>query len=76
MTYQVQLDDAKARLHDLIEAAIRGERVFILEHDQPVVQLVPVELQRRQAKFGSAQGMVAMAEDFDAPLDDFEPYEP
>jgi len=42
MTYQVQLKDAQARLRDLVEAAIRGEHVFILEDDQPVVQLVPV----------------------------------
>ena len=76
MTYQVKLDEAKARLHDLIEAAIRGEHVFILEDDQPVVQLVPVGPRKRQAKFGSARGLMTMADDFDAPLADFDPYAP
>jgi antitoxin (DNA-binding transcriptional repressor) of toxin-antitoxin stability system len=70
MTYQVQVDDAKARLRDLIEAAIRGEHVYILEDDQPVVQLVPVGPRKRQAKFGSAKGLITVADDFDAPLAD------
>lgn len=76
MTYQVKLDEAKARLPDLIEAAIRGENVFILKDDHPVVQLVPLEPLKRQAQFGSAQGLVVMAEDFDAPLEDFNEYMP
>jgi len=44
MMYQVKLDEAKVRLPDLIEAAVRGEGVFILKDDHRVVQLVPVEL--------------------------------
>jgi antitoxin (DNA-binding transcriptional repressor) of toxin-antitoxin stability system len=76
MTYQVKVDDAKVRLLDLIEAAFKGEDVFILKDDQQVVQLVPVELPKRTPQFGSAKGLVAMAEDFDAPLEDFADYMP
>ncbi len=76
MTYQVKLDEAKVRLLDLIGAAIRGEDVFILKDDHPVVQLVPLESPKRHPQFGSAKGLVVMAEDFDAPLEDFSEYMP
>lgn len=76
MMYQFKLDEAKICLPDLIEAAIRGEEVFILKDDHPVVQLVPVKPPKRHPKFGSAKGLVVMAEDFDAPLEDFSEYMP
>ena len=65
MTYQVKLDEAKVPLLDLIEAAIRGENVLILKDDRPVVQLTPVEPPKRHPQFGSAKGLVVVAEDFD-----------
>jgi antitoxin (DNA-binding transcriptional repressor) of toxin-antitoxin stability system len=75
MTYQVKLDEAQVRLLDLIEAAVRGEGVFILKDDHPVVRLVPVEPLKRHPQFGSAQGLVVMADDFDTPLEDFSEYQ-
>ncbi len=76
MTYCVKLDEAKVHLLDLIEAAIRGEEVFILKDDRPVAQLVPLQPPKRHPQFGSAKGLVVMAEDFDAPLEDFSEYMP
>jgi antitoxin (DNA-binding transcriptional repressor) of toxin-antitoxin stability system len=72
--YQVKLDDAKGRLLALINAAIRGEKVLIFKDDQQVVQLVPVAPPERHPQFGSAKGLVVIADDFDAPLKDFEGY--
>jgi antitoxin (DNA-binding transcriptional repressor) of toxin-antitoxin stability system len=74
--YQVKLDDAKSKLLALINAAIEGEKVFIFKDDQQVVQLVPVAPPERHPQFGSAKGLIVMAEDFDAPLKDFEGYMP
>jgi antitoxin (DNA-binding transcriptional repressor) of toxin-antitoxin stability system len=74
--YKVKLDEAKIRLLDLIEAAIKGEDVFILKDNQQTVQLVPVELPKRRPQFGSAKGLIEMADDFDAPLADFKEYIP
>lgn len=72
---QVSLDEAKLYLLDLINAVLKGETVVILKDRQEAVQLVPVApLARRQ--FGSAQGLVVMAENFDAPLPDFNEYMP
>jgi prevent-host-death family protein len=74
--YQVSLDEAKRRLLDLVEAAIKGEKVLIVKEDRQMVQLVPVEPPKRRPQFGSARGLVVMADDFDAPLADFNEYMP
>jgi len=74
--YQVSLNEAKTRLLDLIEAALKGENVFIFREDRQMVQLVPVEPPKRQPQFGSAKGLIVMANDFDAPLADFDAYMP
>lgn len=74
--YQVSLNEAKTRLLDLIEAALKGENVFIFREDRQMVQLVPVEPPKRQPQFGSAKGLIVMADDFDAPLADFDEYMP
>ncbi len=67
--YQVTFDEAKGKLLALIDAAIRGERVLIFKDDQEVVQLVPVVLPERRPQFGSAKGLIMMADDFDAPYE-------
>ena len=76
--YQINADEAKSRLPDLIEAALRGETVYIAEDDQHVVQLVPVVMpgspSTGRPTFGSARGTVVMSDDFDAPLADFDAY--
>ena len=70
---QVNVEEAKVRLLDLINAVLRGETVVILKAPQEAVQLVPAfPMGRRQ--FGSAKGLVKMTEDFDAPLPDFNEY--
>lgn len=71
--YQVNLAEAITRLRDLINAAISGEAVFI-KNDHQVVQLVPVAPPQRCPQFGSAKGLITMADDFGAPLADFEEY--
>ena len=74
--YQVKLEEAKSRLLALINAAIKGEKVLIWTDDQQAVQIVPITPPTRRAQFGSAKGLIAMADDFDAPLPDFAEYVP
>ena len=74
--HAVTLDEAKARLPDLIEAAIGGSEVVIIRSDRSMVRLVPVTGAKSRPQFGSARGLVTMAEDFDAPLEDFAGYMP
>ena len=71
---QVTVDEAVIHLSDLIEAAVRGEDVFITKDEQHSVQLVPRVSKKRTRHFGSAKGLIIMGEDFDAELPDFREY--
>ncbi|MDP9371897.1 MAG: DUF2281 domain-containing protein [Chloroflexota bacterium] len=67
---QINLDEAKERLPDLIDAVIGGETVFIVGDGGRVAQLVPVAQPRRPRRAGSAKGLIWIAEDLDEPLED------
>jgi prevent-host-death family protein len=72
----VTLKDAQAHLAELIGELVPGEEIVITENEKPVARLVaekPAPLQPRVP--GSAKSMIAyMADDFDAPLEDFKEY--
>jgi prevent-host-death family protein len=68
---QVSLDDARARLTDLVAAALRGEEVVIAQADQPLVRLTPIQPPKPRPTFGSAKGLIVLGPEFDDPLDDF-----
>jgi len=72
----VTLPEAQARLPELLAAAERGEEIVITRDEQPGIKLVPVgPTGKPQPQFGSAKGMILhIADDFDAPLEDFEEY--
>ncbi len=68
----VTVEDAQSRLSELLAAAARGEDVVITRQNQPAVKLVPVGAAKPRPLFGSAKGSILyMADDFDAPLEDF-----
>jgi len=54
-------------------AKLRGERVKDQEYK---VKLVSVKKNQRHPQFGSAKGLITMADDFDAPLENFKEYMP
>lgn len=70
----IPIDEAQARLPELFREAARGSDVVITGEDGAAIRLVPVQV-HGQPRFGSARGLFTMADDFDAPLEDFEPYE-
>ena len=72
--HQVSIEEASTTLPDLIEAAVGGDEVLIAKDDQNIVRLVPVTGTKPAPQFGSAQGLITMAEDFDLPLEDFDEY--
>jgi antitoxin (DNA-binding transcriptional repressor) of toxin-antitoxin stability system len=69
------IQEAQARLPELIHRLSPGEEVVITEHDQPVARLV-IHPAKKQwpCKAGSAQGKIWMAADFDEPLVEFKEY--
>jgi antitoxin (DNA-binding transcriptional repressor) of toxin-antitoxin stability system len=72
---KVAFDEAQARLRQLIEEALGGEEVFVALEDGSSVQIVGREAAPARPRFGSSRGKFVMADDFDAPLEDFRPYE-
>ena len=47
---------------------------MIIVEDGYLVKLVPVPHAKPRPRFGSAEGLVHMSEDFEEPLEDFEEY--
>jgi prevent-host-death family protein len=70
----VSIQQAQHRLYELIHSTIHGDDVLITEHGEPVVKLVAVKRHGKFRKFGSAKGLIRIAEDFDEPLEDFQEY--
>lgn len=69
----VELEDAKEHLDELVDQAARGEEVVIARNHQPLVRLVPVQVRKRR-QFGSAKGLIEIADDFDEPLEELRDY--
>jgi antitoxin (DNA-binding transcriptional repressor) of toxin-antitoxin stability system len=70
--HTVTLAEAAKQLPTLIEEVRAGGEVVILQDDVPSAKLVPMV----RAGYGSLKGQIQMADDFDAPLDDFADYMP
>lgn len=70
------MSEAQKNLPELVQSAIEGDEVIIWLNDKKHVQLIPVAHPKRNAKFGSAKGLIHIADDFDAPLEDFNEYMP
>ena len=71
---QVEVDQVQDHLLELIERALRGEDVVIVRDSQPLVRLTPVGMRPATRHFGSAEGLIHIGEDFDAPLPEFKEY--
>lgn len=76
MIYQIKQSELPKKFWHLIDAALRGEPVFIERDDKTLIQLIPLKQMLHPRKAGSAKGTVIMSDDFDAPLDDFAEYMP
>ena len=72
--HQVSVEEAKTKLHDLVDAAVSGEEVVIAKDEEHLVKLVPVPRTNPRPEFGSARRLITMSEDFEEPLEEFEEY--
>lgn len=86
---QVTLEEAAAKLPELFDAAMRGEEVLVTANGEinATIQLVPRSAESRNDESrrpqfgsanirqpGSAKGQIWIADDFDAPLEEFKEY--
>ena len=70
-TYRIE--EAQTCLQELLEAAHLGEDIVIEGEAGRAVKLLPTKVsQDKPLKAGSAKGLIKMAEDFDAPLIEFD----
>ena len=78
MSTTITIDEAQARLKDLIHQLDPGEEVVITEDQQPVARLVgepPRPKPGLRPPPGLGKGMITfIAPDFDEPLDDLREY--
>jgi antitoxin (DNA-binding transcriptional repressor) of toxin-antitoxin stability system len=71
---QVSVTEAAAKLNELMEAAINGEEVILLNGDRPAIKLTPIGMVRPDRKPGSAKGLIWVSDDFEEPLAEFKEY--
>ena len=72
----ITIEEAQAKLKELIGKLAPGEEIVITDNQQPVARLIATpETQRQPRRPGTLRGTVLyMAPDFDAPLEDFKEY--
>ena len=72
---RIMVNDAAQQLDELVEAALHGEIVELVQADGTSVRLVPSERKLRQRQFGSGRGeIISITEDFARPIEDFDEY--
>ena len=64
----VNLYQAKTHLSELVDRAAKGEEIVIAKAGTPVARLVPLAGAERGRSPGGWEGVVWIADDFDAPL--------
>jgi prevent-host-death family protein len=73
---EVGIFESKARLSELIQRVLAGERFYITRRGKRVAELRPVDDERKALSRGSAKNPgYRMADDFDAPLPDLADYQ-
>lgn len=77
---QVEIEEAKARLNELVQRATQGEEIIISAAER-AVKLVPVEKPapveqkaKKRRQMGTLEGKIWMSDDFDEPLDEMREY--
>ncbi len=68
MSETVNLYLAKTHLSELVDRAAKGEEIVIAKAGKPVARLVPLAGAERGRSPGGWEGVVWIADDFDAPL--------
>lgn len=72
--HEIELREVSSQLNALLQTALNGEEVLILEDKKPILKLTRIDTTKPRRRRGSAKGLIKMAPDFDAPLDEFNEY--
>lgn len=61
-------------LPELIDSVLSGDEIVFTQNDLPVAKLIAFGQKKPHPQFGSAKGLITIADDFDEPLEDFDEY--
>ena len=71
----VAIEDASVRLSQLSSDAHEGEEIIITRDSTPIAKIISLEEAAPRRRPGTAKDIILyMADDFDAPLEDFKDY--
>lgn len=65
---EVNIHEAKTHLSRLLARVAAGEEVIISKAGQPIARLVPIGAPKKRRTPGQDEGLIWIADDFDAPL--------
>ena len=66
---QMNIQEARTNLSELIDKVVNGEQVVIARSNKPLVKLIPIEELKGKRKLGTAKGKIKILEDFNESLD-------
>jgi antitoxin (DNA-binding transcriptional repressor) of toxin-antitoxin stability system len=72
----INLQDAQAKLPDLIHKLAPGDEVVITENDQPVARLIADRRPRKPRQPGNCNGMLTILQEDEEHLTDLAEYMP
>ena len=76
MSTIISIEEAQARLPEIIGRLAPGEEVVITQGNEPVAELRPAPPAKPRPKFGSCQGMLTIVSEDEEHLEDFKDYMP
>lgn len=75
MSSIITVEEAQAKLKELIHQLAPGEEVIITDNQQPVAKLVSEQPRQRQPRVpGNCKGMITLLVEDDEHLEDFKEY--
>ncbi|MEK6608399.1 MAG: type II toxin-antitoxin system prevent-host-death family antitoxin [Myxococcota bacterium] len=69
---EVTVHEAKTHLSRLLHEVEKGHAIVVRRGRKPVARIIPFEPERPARRIGGYEGRIAMAPDFDAPLEGFD----
>ncbi|HMZ79660.1 MAG TPA: hypothetical protein PLL06_08165 [Acidobacteriota bacterium] len=76
MSQTVTLEEAQARLPELIARLSPGDDLVILQNERAIAHLQLISEEKPQPVFGSCKGKLIMVSEDDSHLEDFNDYMP
>jgi antitoxin (DNA-binding transcriptional repressor) of toxin-antitoxin stability system len=65
------MHDARSNFSRLVRRAASGEEILLASRGKPIAMLSRIPVHRRNIPWDVFRGKIEMAEDFDAPLEEF-----